>query len=701
MERKPALLVCGQAVFAIIFTLILFRTTAGGQQAAPSAGSVSVASWMPLAEIAASSNENALNFGQSVSVSGNAAVVGSDEDASFTGAAYVFVKSSGVPGKVNQTAKLTASDGLPGDAFGFSVSMSGNIVVVGASGADGLQGKVYVFVKPPSGWVDMTETAQLAASDGQANDQLGTSVSISGNTIVAGSPVHMVGSNAAQGAAYVFVQPVGGWTNMTQTAELTASDGVTNGRLGFSIAISNDTVAAGDWNTGTGGGGGIAYVFVEPSGGWANMTQTAELTDTKQNGIGYSVAISGTTIATGSPTGKISGSNVTGVADVFVRPGAGWMTTSQPNATLSPSDGKPGDRLGFSVATTGGTVVAGAPYAHCGGNNCRTVGPGIVYTFAKPSKGWSSMTQSQELTPSDGKSKGFFGQSVAADGPGVLVGAIGTNTAYVYTYAANAGFTAFSVPGSTSTYAYGINNNGQIVGSYSNDSNCFPCGFLYQNTTSTTITYPGAAWTNASDINDSGEVVGYYNDALGATHGFTEVNGTFTSIDYPGALTTFVGGLNNLGDVVGTYADSNDNSHGFLYSNGLFTSIDVPSAENTVVWGINDDDVLGGSYCDAPCQAGSPGFVYSNGTFTAVNYPGATGTSVLGIDKTEDLTGEYGNSRQSGSFVFWNQLHQFVGFNIGDPNSSVAHSINGSGEIVGFFKRGSVGYGFFGHLPGH
>jgi hypothetical protein len=348
---------------------------------------VSVASWTPLAEIGASSNENALNFGQSVSVSGNAAVVGSDEDASFTGAAYVFVKSSGAPGKVNQTAKLTASDGLPGDAFGFSVSMRGNIVVVGASGADGLQGKVYVFVKPPSGWVDMTETAQLAASDGQANDQLGTSVSISGNTIVAGSPVHMVGSNAAQGAAYVFVQPVGGWTNTTQTAELTAADGVTNGRLGFSIAISNDTVAAGDWNTGTGGGGGIVYVFVEPSGGWANMTQTAELADTKQNGIGYSVAISGTTIATGSPTGKISGSNVTGVADVFVRPGAGWMTTSQPNATLSPSDGKPGDRLGFSVATTGGTVVAGAPYAHCGGNNCKTVGPGIVYTFAKPSKG--------------------------------------------------------------------------------------------------------------------------------------------------------------------------------------------------------------------------------------------------------------------------------------------------------------------------
>ncbi len=85
--------------------------------------------------------------------------------------------------------------------------------------------------EPVGGWVNGTETAKLAATDGQTGDQLGYSASISGNTVVAGAPLAAIGVNQAQGAIYVFTKPVGGWSNVTQTAKLTASDGGPNQSL--------------------------------------------------------------------------------------------------------------------------------------------------------------------------------------------------------------------------------------------------------------------------------------------------------------------------------------------------------------------------------------------------------------------------------------------------------------------------------------
>jgi hypothetical protein len=102
-------------------------------------------------------------------------------------------------------AKLTASDGLnsyqPG--MGWAVSVSGNTVAVGASGAQIGQivgaGALYVFVKPRTGWKNMRQIAKLTASDGTYTAGLGGSVTIVGNTIVAGAPAATVGGNAPQG----------------------------------------------------------------------------------------------------------------------------------------------------------------------------------------------------------------------------------------------------------------------------------------------------------------------------------------------------------------------------------------------------------------------------------------------------------------------------------------------------------------------
>ncbi len=203
-----------------------------------------------------------------------------------------------------QAAELTASDGATGDELGDSVAISGTTIAVGApqhtvAGHQG-QGAVYVFSEPASGgWRNARQTAELTASDGTAGDELGYSVAISGSTIAAGAPAHGSG-----GAVYVFSQPTSGrWRSATQTAELTASDGSVGDELGDSVGASGPTIAAGapEHTVAARGGQGAVYMFSEPtSGGWRNTKQTAELTASDGaagDELGYSVAISGGTVA--------------------------------------------------------------------------------------------------------------------------------------------------------------------------------------------------------------------------------------------------------------------------------------------------------------------------------------------------------------------------------------------------------------------
>jgi hypothetical protein len=126
-----------------------------------------------------------------------------------------------------------------------------------------LGGAAYVFTGSGSSW---TQAAELTASNGADGDGLGWSVAMLGGTVVAGAPNHTVGGHANQGAAYVFAEPASGWANETQTAELTASDGATNDLLGSSVGVSGDTVVAGAPNHTVGGHArqGAAYVFAVP-----------------------------------------------------------------------------------------------------------------------------------------------------------------------------------------------------------------------------------------------------------------------------------------------------------------------------------------------------------------------------------------------------------------------------------------------------
>jgi hypothetical protein len=206
-----------------------------------------------------------------------------------------------------------------------------------------------------------------------AGDQGGNSVGISGNTVVFGAPNH-----SPRGAAYVFVKAASGWKTMTQTAELTMAERIASSAFGYSVSISGSTVVTGAWGVKFRQQTvGAAFVFVEPAGGWENMKETAKLTIPHMPftfDFGYSVAINGNSVVIGAPAFPY-GTGL-GSAYVFLKPAGGWKTTSKFNAKLVPADNALDDRFGFSVANSGRTAVVGATIA--GGSNSS---PGAGYVF--------------------------------------------------------------------------------------------------------------------------------------------------------------------------------------------------------------------------------------------------------------------------------------------------------------------------------
>ncbi len=285
---------------------------------------------------------------------------------------------------MTETATLSPSDGYFGLDFGFSVAIDGNTIAVGATSCSGDgnfgNGEAYVFVKPASGWTNMTETGILSESDPAQCDLYGYSIAVSGNTVVVGK-INAGFSPPGLGAGYVFVKPASGWANLSQTAKLTTSDIVGGDGVGTSVAVSGDTVVVGapaTRNSSRQDAGG-AYVYVKPATGWVNMSQTAKLTNvhgTTFGSLADSLAINGNSIFVGDDA---PGTNSTspGAVYLFVKPSSGWKNAAQPNARLIANDGKNGDGFGKPLSISGKTIVTGARCATVNGNACE----GAAYVF--------------------------------------------------------------------------------------------------------------------------------------------------------------------------------------------------------------------------------------------------------------------------------------------------------------------------------
>ncbi len=351
------------------------------------------------------------DFGYSVSVSGDTAVVGAPWDdlgANNQGSAYVFARSEGV---WSEQQKLVASDGALDDHFGYSVSVSGDTAVVGAyrDVHQGVyQGSAYVFVRSGGVW---SEQQKLVASDGASGDFFGTSVSVSGDTTVVGAPWDDAGASTDHGSAYVFVRSEGVWN---EQQKLVASDGVFSDFFGISVSVSGDTAVVGAWRDDVGTNNqGSAYVFVGSGGVWTEQQKLVASDGAGDDWFGVSVSVSGDTAVVGAYADDVGANIDQGSAYVFVRSGGVWSEQQK----LVASDGAAGDLFGASVSVSGDTVVPGAPDDDDG-----ATARGSAYVFVRSGGVWS---EQQKLVASDGVFLAKFGTSVSVSGDTAVVGARG------------------------------------------------------------------------------------------------------------------------------------------------------------------------------------------------------------------------------------------------------------------------------------
>lgn len=241
----------------------------------------------------------------SVAIDGDTVVVGESRDGLDVGIAYVYTRS-GITW--TEQAILIASDGENGDQFGISVSIEGDTIVIGAyhdddNGAN--SGSAYIFTRSGTIW---TEQMKLTADDGEASDEFGRSVSISGDTVIIGAR-NDDDNITNSGSAYVYTR-IG--TTWSEQAKLTASDFVPSAFFGVSVAIDGDRAVIGANNTfENGSGSGSAYIFTRSGTTWTEHRKLLASNGAAGDALGRSVAINGTTAIIGAYAKDIAASPFT------------------------------------------------------------------------------------------------------------------------------------------------------------------------------------------------------------------------------------------------------------------------------------------------------------------------------------------------------------------------------------------------------
>lgn len=310
--------------------------------------------WQQQAKLIASDGKAGDTLGGNVALFGETAVLGAighDKNGDKSGAAYVFKQSDS---NWVQQAKLVAIDGAKGDAFGQSIAVSDDTIVIGAprdddNGKD--SGSVYVFTRTGKGW---SQQAKLSAADGAAGDVFGISVALYDNTILIGADLNDEKATDA-GAAYVFTRSGENWN---QQAKLMASDGGNTDIFGVRVALSGDTAlvsARRDDDEIMGVDAGSAYVFVRTGETWRQQAKLTAPDGVADDRFGRSVALSGDTALISAMHQDDNGEN-SGSAYVFTRTNNRWNHQSN----LAAADGAPGDLFGWSIALSNGNALIGA-----------------------------------------------------------------------------------------------------------------------------------------------------------------------------------------------------------------------------------------------------------------------------------------------------------------------------------------------------
>lgn len=298
--------------------------------------------WTDTQTLTASDSAPGDGFGSAIVVSGSTLLIGAPgatvNGNIEQGAVYVFTR---VDGSWVQSQKLTASDGTAYQDFGSDLSFDASTALIGtpAFGSDTDPGSVYVFSNDNGTW---NQSQKLTASDGAPQECFGCALAVDGETAIVGAEFANIGSNHEQGAAYVFTEQGGTWT---QTQKLTANDGTAWDFFGISLALHNPNLLIGASEAMN--YQGAVYRFADAKGEW---TQTGKFSVDGASAFGYSMAVSVNDILIGAP----------GVLYLFKYISGSLIRA----ATIAPSVGSVG--LGASTAIDGRWLLAGAPDASGG-----------------------------------------------------------------------------------------------------------------------------------------------------------------------------------------------------------------------------------------------------------------------------------------------------------------------------------------------
>ena len=337
--------------------------------------------WVRKAELSPSEGSNSAGFSYSVSISGNTIIVGAYSGGGGTGIAYVYTMPAEGWGNMTENAILSPSDGTSGNGFGWSVEMDQEVIVVGSykNVANGTpSGAAYVYEKPSNGWVNMTESAKLIPSDGYAYDHFGSDVDISDDDIIIAADYKA----GRTGAAYVYSKPITGWVDTVETVKLNI--GSKGSRFGISVGIHNDEIVVGADGSGLDGTRkGYAYIYTKPTTGWEDATITAVLRHNAQqvyDGFGQSLSVFKNKIVIGA--GGVDGKqNGEGLAYIYEKPDSGGWTSMAETHKLSASDPLYGNSFGYAVVATERNIIVTSYGDDTNGSNA-----GAIYAFSKPSK---------------------------------------------------------------------------------------------------------------------------------------------------------------------------------------------------------------------------------------------------------------------------------------------------------------------------
>jgi hypothetical protein len=377
-------------------------------------------------------------IGVSMSSDGTRVIVGAQQEdtgASNVGSAYIFVYSSG---SWSQEAKIQASDKQDSDSFGNAVSMSsdGTRVIVAAYTEDtgaANAGSAYIFAYSSGSW---SQQAKIVASDAQASDLFGSSVSMNsdGTRVIVGAYGEDTGGSNA-GSAYIYAYSSGSWSQEAkiQASDLSASE--VSGVFGISVSMSSDgtRVIVGAQGEDTGAtNAGAAYIFAYSSGSWSQQQKILASDAQATDNFGYSVSMSGdgARVIVGARN-EDTGGSAAGSAYIFAYSSGSWSQ----EAKIQASDKQATDYFGYKVSmnSDGTKVIVGAYYEDTGATDA-----GAAYTFTLSGGSWS---QEAKIQASDPGADDRFGVSVAmsADGTKFIVGAFledtgGTNAGSAYIF---------------------------------------------------------------------------------------------------------------------------------------------------------------------------------------------------------------------------------------------------------------------------